>query len=204
MLTCKMTQKIFHVCWQNCGKAMTPYLVGAYTEKINCQKKITSLIANQFRRWLTGEKIHDVNCMLKVYRKECFKDFTFYGDIHRYIPTVLALKGFKIGEIPVNHRPRYSGKTKYGFSRIFKGFFDLLFIKFWNDFSTRPIHFFGAISITQFLLAGILLVEQFVKADLVGEFKFGPVLMLSVLLLTRIPHIYTWILGRNDYQDLRT
>jgi glycosyltransferase involved in cell wall biosynthesis len=161
--------------------------------KDKLSKKVVSLIANNFRRWLTREKIHDVNCMLKVYRKECFKDFAFYGDVHRYIPTILALKGFKIGEIPVNHRPRFSGKTKYGFSRIFKGFFDLLFIKFWNDFSTRPIHFFGAVAIVQFLLAGILLVEQFVKADLVGELKFGPVLMLSVLLI--ITGFLTFILG---------
>ena len=161
--------------------------------KDSFSKKFFSGIQRKFRRWLTGEQIHDSGCTLKVYRKECFKDITLYGEMHRYITTMLQLKGFKIGEIPVNHRARRAGKTKYNFMRLFKGFFDLIFIKFWNDFSTRPIHFFGGFATVQFALALIIVIEQIVKAFIEGGLFVGPLLILSVLLI--ITGFLTFVFG---------
>ncbi|MEM4247143.1 MAG: glycosyltransferase, partial [Candidatus Woesearchaeota archaeon] len=146
-------------------------------------KKVFSKLANRLRRWLTGESIHDAGCTLKVYKRECFDNLTLYGEMHRYITTVLKYRGFKIGELSVNHRPRKFGKTKYNFKRIFKGFFDLLFIKFWNDFSTRPIHFFGTAATIQFVAAFAIFIEQVIKAFLIRALYVGPLLMLSVMLV---------------------
>jgi glycosyltransferase involved in cell wall biosynthesis len=150
--------------------------------KDSFSKKIFSKFANKFRRWLTGETIHDAGCTLKVYKRECFDNLTLYGEMHRYITTVLKYRGFRIGELPVNHRARKFGKTKYNFKRIFKGLFDLLFIKFWNDFSTRPIHFFGGAAVIQFAAAFAILLEQIIKAFVIKALYVGPLLILSMML----------------------
>ncbi|HLD05554.1 MAG TPA: glycosyltransferase family 2 protein [Candidatus Nanoarchaeia archaeon] len=147
-------------------------------------KSISSRLAHLLRQLLIKEEIHDSGCTLKAYKKECFKDLNLYGEMHRYIPAILRLKGFKIGEVIVNHRPRKSGKTKYGTTRIVKGFFDLLFIKFWNDFSVRPIHFFGSLGLFQYFLAALIFLEQVWKAVyVVGSLELGPLMVLSVLLI---------------------
>ncbi len=156
-------------------------------------KRFFSRFANRLRRWLTGETIHDSGCTLKVYKRECFKDITLYGEMHRYIPAILRFKGFRIGELPVHHRQRKYGTTKYNFKRLFKGFFDLLFIKFWNDFSTRPIHFFGTAATAQFVLAFVILIEQIIKAFIIRELLLGPLLILSVMLI--ITGFLTFIFG---------
>ncbi|MEK6964513.1 MAG: glycosyltransferase family 2 protein [Nanoarchaeota archaeon] len=147
-------------------------------------KSISSHIAHLLRQLLIKEEIHDSGCTLKAYKKECFKDLNLYGEMHRYIPAILRLKGFKIGEVIVNHRPRKAGKTKYGTTRLVKGFFDLLFIKFWNDYSVRPIHFFGGLGLFQYLVAILIFIEQVWKAIyVVGKLDLGPLMVLSVLLI---------------------
>lgn len=122
--------------------------------------KIGSLIGNMIRRWVTGEKIHDHGCSLKVYKKEALEDLELYGEMHRYITALLAWKGFKVGEMVVRHHPRQFGHTKYTIRKKLKGFLDLLVVKFWIQYSARPMHFFGAIGsvsiIAGFLLGGTL------------------------------------------------
>jgi glycosyltransferase involved in cell wall biosynthesis len=152
-----------------------------WKRKDSFSKKIFSGFANKFRRWLTGERIHDAGCTLKVYKRKCFDGITLYGEMHRYVTTLLKFRGFRIGELPVNHRPRIAGKTKYNFKRLFKGLFDLLFIKFWNDFSARPIHFFGTLAVMQFSIAGLIVVEQIIKAIIISALYLGPLLLLAVL-----------------------
>lgn len=117
-------------------------------------KRFTSRGANFLRHILIHDGIHDSGCSLKVYKKECFKGVNLYGEQHRFIPAILKIKGFRIGEIVVNHRPRTSGYTKYNWKRTIKGFVDMLSVWFWNKYSTRPLHLLGGLGMI-FLIAGM-------------------------------------------------
>jgi len=154
-----------------------------WNRKDKFSKKVYSKIANLIRRTLVNEKIHDAGCSLKAYRRGTVKDLNLFGEMHRYITTILLLRGFKIGEVKVNHRGRIMGKTKYGTMRLFKGFLDLLYLKFWAGYSTRPLHFFGGFGFLQYFLALIILIEQIIKAIMLNIFTVGPLLVLVVLLV---------------------
>ncbi len=106
-------------------------------------KGFPSKIFNYVTRIMTGVKIHDFNCGLKIYRKEVIKTLDLYGGRHRYIPALAGHNKFRISEIQVNHRPRMHGVTKYGGSRLFHGFFDLISIIFMNRYTQQPLHLFG-------------------------------------------------------------
>lgn len=105
------------------------------------------------RKVLVKDGIHDSGCTLKVYKKECFENINLYGEMHRFIPALLKMRGFQIGELPVNHRPRAAGKTKYNFKRTLKGFADMIMIWYWNNYATRPFHFLGSIGIIIFIFS---------------------------------------------------
>ncbi len=124
--------------------------------KDNGTLKIGSKIGNAIHRWMTGEKIHDHGCSLKVYKKESLKDLELYGEMHRYITALLAWKGFRVGEMVVRHNPRKFGTSNYNIRKKLKGFLDLLIVKFWIQYSARPMHFFGAIGAV-FIIAGFVL-----------------------------------------------
>ena len=142
-------------------------------------KKIPSGVASWLRRKITNDEIHDAGCSLKAYRKECFKDIVLYGEMHRFIPTLLRWRGFKVTEVKVNHLPRKHGKTKYGIGRIMRGFLDLINAKFWMDFSTRPIHFFGKAGF-YFIFIGILsFIYNLIRYK--SNVLVGPTLILGVL-----------------------
>lgn len=115
--------------------------------KDTIMKKITSRGANLLRGVIVKDRIHDSGCSLKVYRRKCFDGVTLYGEMHRFIPALLKTKGFIVGEIVVNHRPRTSGVTKYNWKRTFKGFVDMVSVWFWNKYSTRPLHMMGSIGL---------------------------------------------------------
>ena len=106
-------------------------------------KRFPSKIFNYVTRKMTGVKIHDFNCGLKIYRKAVIKTLDLYGGRHRYIPALAGHNKFRISEIQVNHRPRIHGVTKYGGSRLFHGFFDLISIIFMNRYTQQPLHLFG-------------------------------------------------------------
>lgn len=106
-------------------------------------KRFPSKIANFVTGMITGVKVHDMNCGLKIYRQPVVKSLDIYGGRHRYIPALAAQKRFKIAEIPVKHHKRKYGKTKYGGSRLFHGFFDLITIIFLNRYTQKPLHLFG-------------------------------------------------------------
>lgn len=118
--------------------------------------KVGSRIGNWVRRKVTGEKIHDQGCSLKVYRKEALQDLELYGEMHRYITALLSWKGFRVGEMVVRHHARKHGTTNYTIRKKLKGFLDLLIVKFWIQYSARPMHLFGAIGAI-FIAAGFLL-----------------------------------------------
>ncbi len=118
--------------------------------------KVGSKIGNWVRRKITGEKIHDQGCSLKVYRKEALADLELYGEMHRYITALLSWKGFRVGEMVVRHHARKHGTTNYTIRKKLKGFLDLIIVKFWIQYSARPMHLFGAIGAI-FIAAGFLL-----------------------------------------------
>ena len=118
-------------------------------------KRIPSKIFNFVTRVLTGVKINDFNCGLKGYKSSVIKTLDIYGGRHRYIPALAAQREFKITEIVVNHRTREYGKTKYGGSRIFHGFYDLITILFLNKFIQQPLHFFGSLGVGFFTIGFI-------------------------------------------------
>lgn len=119
-------------------------------------KKYSSKFFNYVTKIMTGIKIHDFNCGLKAYRKVVVKDIDIHGELHRYIPVLADWKGYKVTEIPVKHHPRRYGKTKFGVSRFFKGFLDLVTVIFTTRYIRRPLHFFGLLGLISFL-AGFLI-----------------------------------------------
>lgn len=116
-------------------------------------KRFISRGANLLRFLFVHDGIHDSGCSLKVYRKECFNGINLYGEQHRFIPAILKIKGFRIGEVTVHHRARMSGITKYNWKRTVKGFVDMISVWFWNKYATRPLHLFGGLGIF-FLILG--------------------------------------------------
>ncbi len=137
--------------------------------KDSFSKKFLSRGADLLRGFLIKDGINDSGCSLKVYRAECFRDVDLYGEMHRFIPAVLKISGFKIGEVVVNHRPRMAGVTKYNFKRVIKGFLDMLSVWFWRKFSARPLHLFGSIGMLSFVLGSGLLVWMFIARIFLRE-----------------------------------
>jgi glycosyltransferase involved in cell wall biosynthesis len=115
--------------------------------KDSFMKKFISRGANFLRFRLIHDGIHDSGCSLKIFRKECFEHINLYGEMHRFIPALLKIQGFRVGEIVVDHRPRKAGKTKYKLNRTIKGFIDMLSIWFWNKYAVRPLHLLGGIGL---------------------------------------------------------
>lgn len=120
--------------------------------KDSLPKRFVSRVANFLRHFFINDNIHDSGCTLKIYRKECFEHLSLYGEMHRFIPALLKIKGFKIGEVVVNHRPRQSGITKYGAARTIKGFIDMISVWFWNKYAVRPLHLLGGMGLLCFFL----------------------------------------------------
>jgi dolichol-phosphate mannosyltransferase len=123
-------------------------------------KVLPSRVFNWCVSKMTGVKLHDHNCGMKCYRREVFDEVRLYGELHRFVPVLAAARGFRVGEIVIQHRKRQYGHSKYGFSRIIKGFLDLLTVKFLTGFGQRPQHLLGAIGLGSFglgLLGMILL-----------------------------------------------
>jgi len=116
-------------------------------------KTLPSKFFNRVTRWVSGIRIHDFNCGLKAYRSEVVRDITVYGELHRYIPVLAHMEGYRVGEIPVQHHERQYGTSKYGWSRMIKGFLDLLTVMFTGRYMRRPLHLFGSVGIL-FGLAG--------------------------------------------------
>ena len=123
------------------------------TRKDSAAKKIFSRCANLLRGIIVKDGIHDSGCSLKLYKKECFDEIILYGEMHRFIPALCIIKGFTVGEIVVNHRPRVAGVTKYNYKRAFKGFIDMISLWFWGKFASRPLHLFGFLGILALVLA---------------------------------------------------
>ena len=149
-------------------------------------KKVLSKIFNFVLRFITGIKIHDFNCGLKAYKKHVIKSINIYGGLHRFIPVLVSRNGFSVDEIIVNHRKRKFGESKYGKSRIFHGFFDLITVLFLNKYFNKPLHLFGnlgfLIMLSGFIINFKLSYDWLVNGIWIIPHK-NPLFFLGLLLL---------------------
>ncbi len=113
-----------------------------------------SRIFNWLVSRLTGVRLHDHNCGFKCYRREIFDEVQLYGELHRFVPVLASARGWKVGEVVVNHRARQFGYSKYGFRRFIKGFLDLFTVYFLTGYAQRPQHLLGTLGLISFVLGG--------------------------------------------------
>ncbi len=132
-----------------------------------------SRVFNRMVGWLTGVHLHDHNCGFKSYRREIFDEVRLYGELHRFVPVLAHARGWRVGEIVINHRPRKHGHSKYGVKRIVKGFLDLLTVYFLTGFGQRPQHLLGALGLLFFMLGGLSLVFLVIYRALSWSLEFA-------------------------------
>ncbi len=147
-------------------------------------RRFPSMVANSLISEVTGVRLHDYGCSLKAYRHEVVKNINLYGELHRFIPALASWMGVSVAEVPVTHRPRRFGKSKYGLSRTIRVILDLLTVRFLLSYSTRPIHILGSLGIlASFLGAIIVTYLGFVRLVLQRAIADRPLLLLGILLL---------------------
>ena len=139
-----------------------------YQRKDTLSKHLASRSANLLRKVLINDTIHDSGCSLKAYKKECFKDVDLFGEMHRFIPAILELQGYKVGEVKVTHFPRIHGKTHYNWKRGMKGIVDMISGWFWRKYSNRPLHLFGGAGLTSMIAGFAILLWMGVEKILFG------------------------------------
>jgi glycosyltransferase involved in cell wall biosynthesis len=146
-------------------------------------RRILSRIFNRVTSAFSGVRLHDMNCGLKAYRAEVVHGLRLYGELHRFIPVLAHYRGFRIAELPVNHRPREHGRSRYGVERYVRGFLDLLTVSFIGRYRHRPLHLFGGLGLILGLVGSAILVYLTVVKALGHAIGQRPLLMLGVLLV---------------------
>jgi glycosyltransferase involved in cell wall biosynthesis len=146
-------------------------------------KRIPSFFANRLISWSTGVALHDYGCSLKAMRGDVARGIRLYGEMHRFIPAVASWMGVSLAEVPVNHRPRTRGRSKYGLGRTLRVLLDLVTVKFLHSYGTRPAHLFGLMGLASgglgFTLLAYLAVLKLVFDEAIGG---RPLLLLGALL----------------------
>ncbi|MEX0599176.1 MAG: glycosyltransferase family 2 protein [Rhodothermales bacterium] len=148
-------------------------------------KRVPSKFFNAVTRVISGIPLHDFNCGLKAYHLDVVKSVNVYGELHRYIPLLAKWEGYdRISEMPVRHRPREYGRSKFGLDRFIKGFLDLISVVFLTRFAARPMHFFGTFGTLAFV-AGLVVscwisIDKIVFGNPIGD---RPLLLLGVLMI---------------------
>jgi len=146
-------------------------------------KNNTSRIFNWFTSRMYGLKLHDFNCGLKAYRREVTQHVRIYGEMHRYVPALAHMDGFRVTELPVKHFARKYGETKYGMARFVNGFLDLLTVYFLHARRTSPLHFFGRWGLG-FLTAGGGISFYFLLWWMMGNgLRLRPILLLGLIFI---------------------
>lgn len=177
------------------------------------RRRLPSWFANKVISWISGVRLHDYGCTLKAYRRSVLEGVRLYGELHRFVPIFASLQGGLIAELPVNHRPRQFGRSKYGLNRIFKVILDLILVRFLTKYQTKPIYVFGMISLFFFIiafLAGVYAVylkifeaTTFIQTPLPLLFALGFMTGTMCLLLGLISEVLVRIYfesqGRTDY-----
>src|SRR5919205_1445810 len=146
-------------------------------------RRTLSKIFNAVTSRFSGVRLHDMNCGLKAYRAEVVRGLRIYGELHRFVPVLAHYRGYRIAELPVNHRPREHGRSRYGPERYLRGFLDLLTVSFIGRYRHRPLHLFGGLGLALGAIGlGILVYLTILK---LGGHAIGgrPLLTLGVLLV---------------------
>ncbi len=144
---------------------------------------LPSRAANSLISAVTGVRLHDFGCTLKLYRASLLKAVDLYGEMHRFLPAILGYAGASVAELEVNHRPRTAGKSKYGIARTFKVVLDLLTVKFMGDFITKPIYLFGGLSLALLAASALMAVYTLYNKFFNGVFvKDQPLFLVAIFL----------------------
>ena len=155
--------------------------------KIHRRDPLRRRIPSRIFNWVTGRvsglRLHDMNCGLKAYRADVVRGMSLYGELHRFIPVLAHYRGFRIAELPVNHRPRQHGRSRYGVERYVRGFLDLLTVSFIGRYRHRPLHLFGGLGLVLGLIGLVILVYLTVVKALGHAIGERPLLTLGVLLV---------------------
>jgi glycosyltransferase involved in cell wall biosynthesis len=146
-------------------------------------KRVPSFFANRMISWTTGVRLHDYGCSLKAMRGDVARGIRLYGEMHRFIPAVASWMGVRLAEVPVNHRPRTRGRSKYGLGRTLRVLLDLFTVKFLHAYGTRPAHLFGLVGLGFGAVGAGVLGYLAVLKVVFGEAIGGrPLLLLGALL----------------------
>jgi glycosyltransferase involved in cell wall biosynthesis len=146
-------------------------------------RRFFSRVFNWAAGIVSGVRLHDVNCGLKAYRAEVLRGMRLYGELHRFIPILASYRGFRVAEIPVNHRARQHGRSRYGPERYLRGFFDLLSVTFMGRYRHRPLHLFGGIGLLTGAVGFVVLLYLTVLRLWGEAIGHRPLLTLGVLLV---------------------
>jgi glycosyltransferase involved in cell wall biosynthesis len=147
-------------------------------------RRVPSWIANRIISAVTGTRLHDYGCTLRVMRASVAKEMRLYGELHRFIPALAADLGANVVELPVAHRRRTLGRSKYGLSRTMRVVLDLLTVKFLSGYATRPIQLFGLVGIALALPGTLLIAELGFERLFLGVPLAGrPIVLLAILLV---------------------
>lgn len=146
-------------------------------------KNNTSKIFNWFTSRMCGLKLHDFNCGLKAYRRPVTQSVKLYGDMHRYVPALAHMDGYRVTEMPVKHFARKYGTTKYGIARFLNGFLDLLTVYFLHARQTSPLHFFGRIGTGFFAAGGAISLYHLVLWGMGNPMHLRPSMLLGLVLI---------------------
>lgn len=146
-------------------------------------RKVASKVFNAATAVSTGVDMHDMNCGFKAYRGECARSLEIYGEMHRYLPVLAAQEGWRVGEMPVDHRARKHGSSKFGLERYPRGALDLLTVIFLGRYRYRPLHLFGGVGAV-LAIAGVIISAYLAVLRLTGQ-AIGnrPLLILGVLFI---------------------
>ena len=146
-------------------------------------RRLPSHVANWLISRVTGTYLHDYGCTLKAYRAEVLKELRLYGEMHRFIPALIGCNGARITELPVKHHPRRRGRSKYGISRTVRVLLDLLTVKFFISFVTKPLQIFGLVGLATFLPGAAICVYLSILKLFWGQgLAERPLLLLGILL----------------------
>jgi glycosyltransferase involved in cell wall biosynthesis len=146
-------------------------------------RRIPSRLFNSVTSRFSGVRLHDMNCGLKAYRAEVVHGLRLYGELHRFIPVLAHYRGFRIAELPVNHRAREHGRSRYGLERYLRGFLDLLTVSFMGRYRHRPLHLFGGLGLLLTAIGIGILIYLSVDKALGHAIGGRPLLTLGVLLV---------------------